>query len=270
MPRLLVELRGMRRQEDAGKLVGLSQYRISRAEQGRYPLTPDQADAYARALGASAIQRHRLVQLASAHQAENLTGRKHLIRSAHVIQRRISDLEAGAHTIRSWTPDVVTGLLQTHDYTVAVAGEHDERWWAPRRARLALLDDPGRSFHLLICEAALRWGVGSAETMAKQMDHLIEIGRRPHVQVGIIPIDGVRPIPMPRGFQLYDHGTASVATEVGTTFVTAPDLQLFIDDFTALADLALYADAARTVLGRIGDQYRANPAGQGAAAATYP
>ena len=123
MPRLLVELRGRLRQADAGALVGLPQHRISRAEQGRYPLTPDEADRYARALGATPIQRRRLVALAAAHTTDSISGRKHLLRNAHQVQRRIGDLETANKLIRSWVPDVVTGVLQTREYTLALVSE---------------------------------------------------------------------------------------------------------------------------------------------------
>lgn len=239
MPRLLVELRGNLKQADAGALADLPQHRISRAEQGRYPLSPDEADLYARALGAPASKRRRLVQLATTHRAENITGRKHLIRNAHAVQRRIGDLEAQVRTIRSWVPDVVTGILQTPAYTETLVGERDERWWIPRRARIALLDDPDRTFRLLISEAVLRWGIGTRKIMAAQINHLITMDQRPNITLGIVPLDAIHPIAMPRGFQLYGDGTASVATEVGTTFVTeSTDLQVFLDDFTHLNTIA--------------------------------
>lgn len=257
MPRLLAQLRGERRQADAGALVGLPQHRISRAEQGRYPLTPDEADAYARALGAPAAVRRRLVALASAQKAESIGGRLHLNRNAHVVQRRIGDLEAQVRGIRSWVPDVVTGLLQTRDYTTALVGERDEKWWTPRQVRLALLDDLGREFRLLLGEAALRWGIGSREIMAAQLDHLIEMSRRPNVHLGVVPLDTIYPIAMPRGFQLYGDSAASVATEVGTTFVTEPpDLRGFVEDFVRLDTIAVSGDEVRDLVSRIACTYR--------------
>ena len=85
---------------------------------------------------------------------DSISGRKHLLRNAHEVQRRVGDLETANKLIRSWVPDVVTGVLQTREYTLALVSEqidvtNDERWWAPRRAWLALLDDPEREFRLL-------------------------------------------------------------------------------------------------------------------------
>lgn len=76
MPRLLLDVRGDRMQTEAAALSGISQSKISRAEQGRFPLSEAEAEVYASALGASAAQRRQLVQLAAAHQAENIGGRK--------------------------------------------------------------------------------------------------------------------------------------------------------------------------------------------------
>lgn len=99
MPRLLVEIRGDRMQTEAAALSGVSQSKISQAEQGRFPLSEAEAEAYASALGASPAQRRQLAQLAAAHRADNIGGRKHLIRNAHAIQRRIGDLESQVRTI---------------------------------------------------------------------------------------------------------------------------------------------------------------------------
>lgn len=258
MPRLLVDIRGDRMQTEAAALSGISQSKISRAEQGRFPLDENEAEAYARALGASAAHRRQLVQLAAAHRAENIGGRKHLIRNAHAIQRRIGDLESQVRIIRSWVPDVVTGVLQTPAYTVALLGtDPDERWWVPRRARLALLDDLGRTFQLLIGEAALRWGIGSHEIMADQTRHLIAASERGNVQFGIVPLDRIHAIAMPRGFQLYGEGTVSVATNIGTSFATEPsDVAEFVAEFAQLDQVALHGAQARDLLGRIEQDYR--------------
>jgi hypothetical protein len=70
LSRLLVALRGDRSQrevrETAARWLGgrvMSQSKIYRAESGQFPLTPEEADAFARACRASAADRRRLVEL---------------------------------------------------------------------------------------------------------------------------------------------------------------------------------------------------------------
>lgn len=258
MPRLLVEIRGDRTQTEAARLSGLTQTRISRAESGKFPFDEETAEAYARALGATPAQIRRLVALAATHRAENITGRKQLIRSGHVIQRRIAELEQQTHLLRSWVLDVVPGLAQTPDYTRALLGEDPgERWWAARRERLAVLDTPNREIHLIMSEAVLRWGIGSSAIMAAQVAHLAELAGRSTIRLGIVPLDTVHRIPPPRDFTIFGDATAMVATDVGTTFISEPDdVAYFVTTHADLAALASYGDSARELLDRAARLYR--------------
>ena len=92
--------------------------------------------------------------------------------------------------------------------------------------------------------------------MAAQIEHLITMSRRPNIELGLVPLDVVHPIAMPRGFQLYGASTASVATEVGTAFVTQPDVDLFVEDFVRLESIAVSGESMRAMLGRIAQIYR--------------
>lgn len=258
MPRLLVAIRGDRTQSEAAQLSGLTQSKISRAEAGKFPFDEETAAAYARALGAEPAQIRRLVALAAAHGAENMTGRKQLIRSAHVIQRRLASLEQQTRLLRSWVLDVVPGLAQTADYTRALLGEDPgERWWAARRERLAVVDTLDRELHLLMSEAVLRWGIGSAEIMAAQVAHLAELAGRTTIRLGIVPLDTIHPIAAPRDFSIFGQATAMVATDVGTTFISEPDdIAEFGSAHAELSGLAAYGDDARRLLDRAAQLYR--------------
>jgi hypothetical protein len=254
LPALLIALRGERSQIAAARLTGLTQSKISRAETGRFPLSPAEAEAFARGLDAPEADRARLVALAEAHHADNVVGRKQLVASAHVIQRRIADLLASTRSLRSWQPDLLPGILQTEPYTRAVIGfDPDERWWVSRGQQRDILDDPQRGVHLVVAESALRWGLGSAAVMRDQLAHLATAARRPPLRLGIVPTDRVHPVAPPRGFSVYGESTASVATDVGTTFVGQPDVQMFLDQHAAVAELAVYGDDAAALLQRVAD-----------------
>lgn len=105
--------------------------------------------------------------------------------------------EAAALRIRSFGLVVIHGLLQTEDYARAIistrvgipADQLDEEV-AARLARQAILnrDNPPVFWHI-IDEGILRRPVGSCETMRRQLEHLLEMARRPNIVVQVIPLE---------------------------------------------------------------------------------
>lgn len=253
----MLEIRGGVKQADAAAQIGLTQSRISRAEQGSYTLSPETADAYARALGATSGQRRDLVALCKAAEANTTTGQARIIRRAAAIQEKTRGLEAQSAIVRSWQPDIVPGLLQTWDYTLAIIEREPEpKWVRARRDRLELLDDPDRHFHQLLSEATLRWMIGSRDVMAEQLNHLVAVSQRPNITLGVLPFGRPAPVP-PTAFHLYGDRAAEAGTEVGTTFLDeTPDLTMFRALFDRLDAAALYGDDARALIEGIEVAYR--------------
>lgn len=262
MSRLLLAMRGDRLQTEAAGLAGMSQAKVSRAERGRFPLSPADADAYARALDADEAARVRLVELAERRAVEQVVTRQALVRSAPAIQSRIGQLEADATLVRAWQPDLPPGILQSPDWTAAMlagdgGGDPGPLWRAARAARLARLGDPERTWHQLFSEAALRWTLGSDQIMLGLIENLITVSHYPAVQLGIVELRTPKPMAPPRAFHLYDEHTATVATDVGNSFVTDPrDLAHFRDVHARLDEIALHGDEARRLLDQIGADYR--------------
>jgi transcriptional regulator with XRE-family HTH domain len=260
LSRLLAFIRGDRTQTEAAALSGLSQAKISRAERGRFPLTPDEAGRYAERLGATIEQRDRLVELAAVRSAEHVSGRVALVRVAAAVQERIERYQRDATLIRAWQPNLVPGVLQTPEYTAALLagdgeGDPGPAWWTARRARTAMLTEPGRTWHVLVSEAALRWPLGSAETMHAQIEHLVATSELPGVRLGVLDLSTPKPFAPPAAFHMYDR-VVSVATEVGTSFLTeAADVEHFDHLFGRLDAAALHGDDARELLGRLAAQY---------------
>lgn len=262
MARLLVELRGTRRQHDITGLVGMNQVKISRLERGEGPpLAPDEAAAYAAALGATPEQRQRLVELSETATTLHAVPRAVVVRNAATIQARIRDYVAAAAVIRSWTSDHIPGVLQTEAWTLAMlAGYGDEEppgedWWAPRREHVALLDDPGRHWHILLSEGALRWTMGSRAVQAAQIRHIIDLSERPNVDIAVMDLSSPKPCLAAYGFHLYDS-VAETASDLGPVFTTYPDDVAFLRfRFDLLWRHAVFGEDGadgRALLGRIG------------------
>jgi hypothetical protein len=264
MSRLLVAIRttaGLS-QEEAGRRAAaylerpLTQAKVSRAEAGRFPLSPIEAEAFARGCRAPAEDRRRLVQLARDLAATHITSRAALVRKPHTIQERIGRLERQSALIRGWQSEVVIGVLQTPAYTKASFGDPGSAWWQAREARQQMFAEPDRTWHLLMYEGALRWNLGDA-VMIEQIEHLIGLSTRPNVQIGIVDQRMTKPMAQPSPFHLYGRRTAVVATASGTHFVTDPgELARYEEAFDQLDGLALYDDQAREALRRIADDYR--------------
>lgn len=88
--------------------------------------------------------------------------------------------------------------------------------------------------------------------MRGQLAHLAhQMAHRPALRLGIVPIDRVHPVAPPRGFYVYGESTASVATDVGTTFVGAPDVTAFLEQHRAVARLAVYDEDAVALVRRL-------------------
>jgi hypothetical protein len=257
MARLLIAIRGDRRQVDAARIAGVSQAKVSRAERGHPPpLDPAEAQAYATALGAAPDQIARVVELARLKTEQHAVPRQVMLRNAHVIQERILGYVRSADVVRSWTTDAIPGALQTRAWTEAMLGGDGEgdpgpAWWAAREAHVALLDDPTRRWHVLLAEGALRWIVGSTAVQAAQIRHIIDLSRRSHIDVGVIDLATPKPFIAAYGFLLYG-AAAEVATDLGASFTErADDLAFLRGRFDVLDGHAHHGDDARTLLERV-------------------
>src|SRR5947207_5095666 len=113
-------------------------------------------------------------------------------------------LESAATAVRNFELAVMPGLLQTEEYTRALFNQQrlndsvDEL--AKRvqvrlaRQEAAFQEDPPLQLWTIIDEGALHRQIGSAEIMHAQLVHLVEISRRKHINIQIIPFgEGAHP-----------------------------------------------------------------------------
>lgn len=259
MPRLLVAIRGDRRQVDLARLVGLTQAKLSRLEKGEGPpLDPQAAAAFAVAAGATPEQAARLVELAEVGTAVHQTRRAVTLRNANVIQARIRDYMTAASYFWSWSPNGIPGVLQTRAWTEAMlAGDDDgsdpgPEWWARREERIALLDDPARSWRFLLYEGALRWIVKSRAVQSALVEHIAEVSTRAHVDVAVIDQASPKPLVATGTFQIYGDRAAEVNGTLGPAYVEdTADLTVLRGMFEKLWAHAHQGDDARALLARI-------------------
>ena len=130
------------------------------------------------------------------------------------------DKEATARTLRSYELATVPGLLQTEDYARAMLadrigssnGDADEIV-AARLERQTILDrDSPPELWVVIDEAVLHRPVGGRHLMREQLNHLIEMARRPNIVIQVIPADvGVHEGLRGAGFIIADFDNAPSA-----------------------------------------------------------
>src|SRR6185437_12259296 len=110
--------------------------------------------------------------------------------------RSWAEYEEKAAVLQVWAPTVVHGLLQVEGYVRAMLavypGVSDEVINArlanrlERQRRVLMRDEPPEA-HLIVDEMALYRRVGSAEVMATQMAHLLELATLDHVRLQVMP-----------------------------------------------------------------------------------
>lgn len=154
-------------------------------------------------------------------------------------------LEQGASVIQTYEPTVVPGLLQTADYAEAMLRR--DVWPKTdqevtrlvdlriQRQKILLQSDQPPEYAVVLDEAVLHHGAEDASTMAKQLEHLIEVSDLPHVTIRVIPFE--------RGAQAYSQ----------TNFVIL-DFALDRDALVAyveLRDQAIYMEEQHDIKGFI-------------------
>ncbi|HSZ29933.1 MAG TPA: helix-turn-helix transcriptional regulator [Pseudonocardiaceae bacterium] len=246
---------------EAARRAGYSQPKISRFETARQVPTIEEVHVLCGVYGAPPEVRDRLLELAADLTAGTIRSRAVLSHGARYMQQRFGRIEQASELVRSFTPTIVDGLLQTPDYVRAMgshrlAGEALESFVASRADRQRILDTD-RQFQSIITEGALHWHVGSPQIMAAQLEHLIEASHRPNLRLGVIPWTTPVHSPALHCFTIFDDRAVIVGTETATAIITDPaDIADYDQRHTLYSQLTVVGDPARAVLARLAGEYR--------------
>jgi transcriptional regulator with XRE-family HTH domain len=175
--------------------LGVRQPSISRFEAGRDIPTSAMLGRIAEALGLSEETRaelqDRIAELRIEVRAARLLARE----GARALQADVGTRETRATSVWSYHVALVPGLLQTPEYTRAMAEVLDpetevdvEALVSGRQQRQRLLLDPSRRFRFLISEGALRARVAPLPVLRAQLRRLLALSEGfEHITVGAIP-----------------------------------------------------------------------------------
>ncbi|HEY3143894.1 MAG TPA: helix-turn-helix transcriptional regulator [Acidimicrobiales bacterium] len=199
--KLGIELRRLRQgakisADDAAKRLELSASTISRGETGIVTIHPRDVDAMLRLYGVT-DDRKREALLALARKSRERGWWHHYrnVLSSDLVN--YISVEYGASTISSFQTMLLPGLLQTADYTRAVAT------YLPRRTKPAVIEqlveirlrrqemllhreDPVPT-RVVLDQSVLHRPIGGPKIMKAQLEKLVEVGMYPNVEVQIMP-----------------------------------------------------------------------------------
>ncbi|MEN3586223.1 MULTISPECIES: helix-turn-helix domain-containing protein [unclassified Streptomyces] len=192
--RRLREIKGMTAEEVAERLL-VSQSKISRLENGRRSISQrDVRDLCGVYEVSDQLMVDSLMQMAKDSRQQ---GWWHAF--GDIPYSVYIGLETDADSLRTYEPQIITGLLQTGAYAEAlVRGALPETPLADvekrvkvrirRQERVTAETDPLRLW-VVLDEAALRRVVGGPHVMREQLEQVAEMSQRPHITVQVLPFD---------------------------------------------------------------------------------
>lgn len=253
-------------QEQVAEEVGVDRTTISNWERGEYTPQPDQRPTYADALRISLEELDRA--LSSLPDKSGLTS---------IQATQYLGSEQSAASIHSHEPHVLHGLIQTPDYTAAIARSvgvaetpesYVQRHVDQRAVRQRRVRDGSLELHVVQSELALRLRMGDDATMATQLRHVVDLCEDPELNIT------VQVVPFTAGqYEALRVGAISIMTHpwteapsvyvrrygAGSEAVEEPDEAAnFIAIFEHAAAVALPPEGSLAFIGEVADEWKAS------------
>jgi hypothetical protein len=186
-----------------------------------------------------------------------------------IFENEFPGFENDASRIRVFMPLVLPGLLQIQDYAEAFMriGPRPPSWRRKvldtRLRRQEILSRPGDIAPMLtavITEASLRYQWGSRTDRRDQIEHLIDMGRRPNIDLRIQRFTDGPPPGLMSAINIFDfaEGEPSIAfteTDFAVVEVNDPDqVGRYIQSFEKAIDGALEPSDTAIYLRQLADQ----------------
>ena len=186
-----------------------------------------------------------------------------------IFENEFPGFENDATRIRVFMPLVLPGLLQIQDYAEAFMriGPRPPSWRRKvldtRLRRQEILSRPGDTAPMLtavITEASLRYQWGPRSDRRDQIEHLIDMGRRPNIDLRIQRFTDGPPPGLSSAINIFDfaEGEPSIAfteTDFAVVEVNDPDqVSRYIQSFEKAVDGALEPSDTAIYLRQLADQ----------------
>ncbi|MFG3498644.1 helix-turn-helix domain-containing protein [Streptomyces sp. NPDC047928] len=235
------------------------QSKVSKLETGRQTATTDDLQAWAQATGHPDSADELITRLRTL-ESRSRSWRRQLAAGHKPVQDTLSAEYERSRTLRAWQGSMVVGMLQTPDYARHVFSQHVDLHQSVRdveeavRARVRrqeMLYEPGKSFHIVMWEAALHALVCPPLVLAAQLDRLMGVLGLDTVTLGIVPLGAPLRLPPANAFWLYDDRLAIAEDWHAELWLDdAPTVGVYQRVWQTLADSAVYGPDAHRVITR--------------------
>jgi transcriptional regulator with XRE-family HTH domain len=232
--------------------------KTSRIESAKQTLSEADITAWCRACKA---EREAPDLIAASRAADSMYLEYRRLNRAGMRRRQdaVRPLYERTRLFKAYCPSVVPGWLQTREYATALLSSITEFRGTPddvdeavtsRMNRSRMISSGNHRFVLLLEETVLHYRIGGADVMAGQLARLAEAAALPAVALGVIPAAAPeRPAWPLEQFTVFDDERVHVELLSAQVTVTAPsEITLYVRAFERLARLAVYGDAARTLI----------------------
>ncbi|MFF4576119.1 helix-turn-helix domain-containing protein [Streptomyces sp. NPDC001410] len=235
--------------------------KVSRLQNGKQTPTRDDLTAWACALDRSDVEAELHGLLAGLDMKQRNRSWRRQLAGGHRGRQEIGvKLTDNTRLIRGLEVSRIPGLFQTPEYARVLFDALAEFRGVPpttdaaveaRMRRQEALYDPAKSFHFVLCEAALYHRACPVDVMAEQLDRLYNLVGQRRVELGIIPFGAQLRRTVPHAFWIYDRRLVIVETISEELWLTGDeDLALYERAWDWLAESAEYGAPARRLIGR--------------------
>lgn len=261
--RTAASLRGV----DLAPLIGITQGQLSKIENGKRRISPDQVRSWLEHTHADAESIEQLVAQARQVDTEVTAWKERFGGGWDTFQKSYGEIERAAVQIQAYQVSVIHGLLQAPGYTefiqreiVNLTDEQVTTGLTAMRNRQRLLYQPGTRFSVILAEHVLRHRFAGAAVMVEQLHRITALAALPTVDLAVIPTDTDMPLPYMVSFDLFTmppDETDVVFVELDTQEIreTGPErVAVFAHRHNALRNAALTGQAAIDLVQRIAEE----------------
>lgn len=234
-----------------GRIIGAARSTVSNIEAGRLKIDEKQAKTLDERFDTGGLFELLLWYARTAHDPDWF--------------RQTTQYEVMARIIRIYQGQIIPAPLQTESYARALLAERNPRdldaavasRMAHQEAVLGRTNPP--FVWVLLDESALDTQICGPETMLAQLDHLIELGRLPHVSIRLIPKSAGAHMGLDGPFRvisLTDRDVAYAGAQHGGRLIQADsEVREFSVDYDRIGMKALSEDASRALITRLRKVY---------------
>lgn len=255
----LRELRGGMTGRALADLLGWPQSKVSKLETGRQTASAEDLKAWAEATGHPDAA-DELTSRLSGLESGSRSWRRQLAAGHRPVQDTLTVEYERSTVLRAWQGSMVVGMLQTAEYARAIFDRYTDLQQSVRdvdaavRSRLRRQEDlyvPGRTYDIVMWEAALHAAVCPPAVLAGQLDRLSGVLGLDTVRLGIVPFGAPMRIPPANAFWVYDERLVIVEDWHAELWLDdAENVALYMRVWDMLKSSAVYGARAHRLITR--------------------